>query len=73
MICPEFQLVCKISRPNVAFLLLEGNKRWKFPRMCAPEPADGDVSQFRTETNGPEAISDAGCVYQMAVKAAQNL
>ena len=41
--------------------------------MCAPEPADGDVSQFYTETNGPEAISDSGCVYQMAVKSAENL
>ena len=46
MICPEFQLVCKISRPNVAFLLFEDNKRWKFPLTCAPGPADGDVSQF---------------------------
>lgn len=48
MICPEFQLVCKISRPNVAFLLFEGNKKWEFPRMCAPGPADGDVSRIFT-------------------------
>lgn len=68
VICPEFQLVCKISRPNVAFLLIEDNKRWKFPLTCASGPADGDVSQFYTKTNGPEPISEAGRVYQMAVK-----
>lgn len=59
--------------PAADAAVLKAMEKWKFPRMWALWPADGDVSQFYIKVSGQEAIRDAGRVYQMAVKSAQNL